>query len=658
MDTIGFTPFLSTTFSRVTNTLSRDTILANIQRVQRELLLIQEQLASGLRVVRPSMDPVQANLAMDFQLKIRKTEQFMQNANVGVRRLSISDSTLEEMNQIINRANEIILTQVQSTSTSATRELAATEVNDLLIRAIGLANTSFEDRYIFAGASAETPPFLMAGGAVAFVGDTQEINLNVSEGISTPSNLSADAAFGVLSEEIKGIDLTTFQTIDLNPAVRSATRLSSLNTGRGVTPGSISITGSGTAIVNISLAENLGDVIDLINASTSITGVSASINPANNGLQLDRAGGGVIVVEEVSGGTTASELGIYTGSTGIPSPLVGLDLDPIVTEDTLLGDLNGGAGFDTAGIVIINAAPDTTYRLSATTIFALTNSVGNLLRSINSAGVYVEAGINSSKSGIDIFSRLSGARLTITETTGSTASDFGLLSTLLRAPLSTLNDGKGIATVDGDDLKIVRKDGVEVSFDLDKATNLRDVVNLIDMDPFLSATLSADCIVITDTSIGPNDLVIYNANGSFAATNLGIEGRVANAGPAVPLTLSGTQLTYVGVQVEGIFTALIELKSALLENDTSRIGAVQGLFNKAQQRLLDARATLGARITGLELMRNRLEFQKIELTKFLSEVRDIDIAEAATRLQLQQNALQAGLAVAARILQISILNFL
>ncbi|OHB76981.1 MAG: hypothetical protein A2Z34_03725 [Planctomycetes bacterium RBG_16_59_8] len=404
----------------------------------------------------------------------------------------------------------------------------------------------------------------------------------------------------------------------------------------------------------------MGDVVDLINARTSVTGVSASLNGAQDGILLTRAGGGLIVVDEVNGGRTASQLGVYTGSGGSVSPLTGSDINPVVTKDTLLSDLYGGAGIGTSGISIANATADSTF--SATlgpSVFGLTSTVETLLNAVNGSGTYAYAAINDEGTGIDIFSRLSGGRLTISEAsaTGTTATDLGLLSTLARAKLSELNGGVGVDSVDGFDLKIRRKDGGEIFIDVDNATTVQDVVNAIDSDPFLTAIINvAGGIEVTDTSSGAGNFRVENYNGSYAAANLGIEGVVTNAPGS--LTISGAALTYVGVQPEGLFTALVALRNALMSNDPQGIGSAQKVLDSAQEKVLGARSKVGALVAGLEMTANRLEYENTELQKMMSDVKDIDFAEAATRLQLQQTILEAGMAVAARILQTSLLNYL
>lgn len=646
------TPFVSSTFSRVSSVLSRNVILGNTRRVEEELLRVQEQLATGLRILRPSDDIVASNRVLDFTTRISRDDQFLRNIERGLARLNTSDVSLGALNDVAVRAKEIALQQIQSTATSTSRQNAATEVAALLQQAVNLGNTQFEDRFLFAGSRSEAAPFLFVGDAVAFVGDVRSLQADVADGLRATTNVTADV-LGVLSDEIRGVDLTagpTFlQPIDMNPAVSLTTRLSALNGGEGVRLGSIQVAGTGSATIDLRIAESVGDVIDLINAQSGTTGVTAAISPTLDGLRL--TSGAPITVQEVGGGATAADLGIL--ATAAASPFDGTDLDPNVTEDTLLADLFAGAGIDPAGLTITNSTPNSTFTATfGAATFGAGATVGRVLNDLNSANVFVDARISESNRGIDVLSRLSGGRLTIAESGGTTAADLGILSTLARSRIQELNGGLGVGSVDGFDLRITKKDGTQVFFDVDSATNVQALVDAIDGDPGLTAAIVAGGVEVTDVTGGGGPLVIENFNGSFAATNLGIAGTTAG------VTISGTPLTFVGVQPEGLFTALLQLRDALTANDPFGINRAAEILDSAQAKLLGARSEAGARVSSLKLTENRLGNEKVELEKLVSSTRDIDMAEAATRFQIQQTVLEASLSVAARILQTSLLNFL
>jgi flagellar hook-associated protein 2 len=100
----------------------------------------------------------------------------------------------------------------------------------------------------------------------------------------------------------------------------SSQSLASLNSGAGVAPGSISITdrAGNSATLDLSDAENLQDVVDIINRNDDIS-VEAGFNSAGTGLVLRDTSGslsGTLRVQEVGGGTTAADLGILGSGTG------------------------------------------------------------------------------------------------------------------------------------------------------------------------------------------------------------------------------------------------------------------------------------------------------------------------------------------------------
>ncbi|MDO8632171.1 MAG: flagellar filament capping protein FliD, partial [Phycisphaerales bacterium] len=94
--------------------------------------------------------------------------------------------------------------------------------------------------------------------------------------------------------------------------VSRQTNLADLNGGRGVSPGALRITASNGAIYQISLASNLkdvGQVIDAINGATPDT-IEARINDTGDGIVvIDNSGGtGRLTIENRDGGAAASDL--------------------------------------------------------------------------------------------------------------------------------------------------------------------------------------------------------------------------------------------------------------------------------------------------------------------------------------------------------------
>jgi flagellar hook-associated protein 2 len=155
--------------------------------------------------------------------------------------------------------------------------------------------------------------------------------------------------------------------------VSQNTTLSSYNGGKGVTPGTFSITTASGATTTVNLAQGtftrIGDVIGAINAKN--IGVTASINANGNGLLLTdtTTGAGHLTVKNVTG-TTASDLNI--SGTAAASTIDGAmektiqvtGTDTLATVQTKIQAL----GFGVAANIINDGSAQTPYHLSVTAL--------------------------------------------------------------------------------------------------------------------------------------------------------------------------------------------------------------------------------------------------------------------------------------------------
>jgi len=128
--------------------------------------------------------------------------------------------------------------------------------------------------------------------------------------------------------------------------------LKTLNGGNGVS----SVTGDDFQItqrdgnsfnVDISGAETLQEVINLINSATGNTAVTASYDREGNGILLTDSSGGTgnFSVTALNGSSAASDLGILKSVDA--DTIEGDDLNPqYIARCTRLDDLNGGQGVD------------------------------------------------------------------------------------------------------------------------------------------------------------------------------------------------------------------------------------------------------------------------------------------------------------------------
>lgn len=107
------------------------------------------------------------------------------------------------------------------------------------------------------------------------------------------------------------------------------------------------------------------------------------------------------------------------------------------------------------------------------------------------------------------------------------------------------------------------------------------------------------------------------------------------------------------------FAAVTSAIQDLQTGDTTNLSNVTiGQVQSAVDNVLTIRAGMGAKIKRLELAENRFEEAKVEYTKHISDLEDVDIAETVMNLKMQESVYRASLAVNARILQPTLIDFM
>lgn len=109
---------------------------------------------------------------------------------------------------------------------------------------------------------------------------------------------------------------------------------------------------------------------------------------------------------------------------------------------------------------------------------------------------------------------------------------------------------------------------------------------------------------------------------------------------------------------DNIFRVLDDLVSALKSGDQLEVSNILGRIDTANDRFLEARADIGARLNRIELAQSRLQDIGVNLQTLQSKTEDADIAEVITNLKTDENVYQSSLSVGAKIISVSLVDFL
>ncbi len=188
-----------TSIFRTTQNVIASQVLENLQQSMEKMQNYQLQLSSGKRVSKPSDDPSAAVASMLYRSDQQRNEQYVRNAQDGVGWLGTADSTLMTISDVLGRIRELMLTGVNGTQDNESRAAIAKEIETAKQTLVGLANTSYQERPIFAGTAnpgGQIPPTDTYTAVGAFNGNTEPVFRTIGPGAQVQVNLSGPAVFG------------------------------------------------------------------------------------------------------------------------------------------------------------------------------------------------------------------------------------------------------------------------------------------------------------------------------------------------------------------------------------------------------------------------------------------------------------------------------
>lgn len=332
--------------------------------------------------------------------------------------------------------------------------------------------------------------------------------------------------------------------------------------------------------------------------------------------------------------------------------------------------LGSGEALDLShGLIVTNGDHSQTFDASAL------ETVEDLLNLFNGANLGLAAEINSTRDGIDLRSRLSGADLTIGENGGTLATQLGIRSYQTSTRLDDLNRGVGVPTANdpaNNDLLITARDGTQLAINLSTAKTVQDVINLINGNSSnntgttqVVARLAATgngIELVDQSSVTTGDLVVSAVEGSQAAQYLGFVASDQSQSSSHATDSDGNYVLQsddrMTVEADGVFNTLIRLKQALEDNNTEEIGRSIERLDTDIQRVSFAKSEIGSRLQSLDVIGTNLQDENVQLKSALSIDQDVDMVEAISNLTARQYSLQASLKSAALLMQLSLLNFI
>lgn len=172
---------------RIASSMLFDAGVSAINKQWTTLLHLQQQVATGRRILTPADDPVGAARALEVTQSRDILTQFATNQQNANSALGLEDAQLAGVNDLFARIKELAVQAGNGTLSASDRRSIAFELRARYDELLGLANAADgQGLYIFSGYMGSTRPFagtvdfLNAGNEIIYDGDDGQRRLQVS----------------------------------------------------------------------------------------------------------------------------------------------------------------------------------------------------------------------------------------------------------------------------------------------------------------------------------------------------------------------------------------------------------------------------------------------------------------------------------------------
>jgi flagellar hook-associated protein 3 FlgL len=276
--------------------------IANLGRLSDQLNGLQEQVASGKKPIKPSIDPIEMSklsAAKDLQAGLSRYRGNMTRIE---NRLSETDVALGQVQNVMIRIKELAIQATNDTLNAQDRLSIQKEVAEHKRFLVGLGNSrDAQGQALFGGYMTNSDPFEIGlDGSVSYSGDDGMHSLPVSASLSISTGIDGASSFmriqtaqgpksvfDIVREFETALETSAHYQTDVNVTSAEGALLS-FDIGRQPEPQSLRIEGAtGSADITVTMVSGaMQPMIEAINAESANTGVVAEASEDGNGIVL------------------------------------------------------------------------------------------------------------------------------------------------------------------------------------------------------------------------------------------------------------------------------------------------------------------------------------------------------------------------------------
>lgn len=195
---------------RVTQSMMNTQLLRNISNNLSRMNTLQNQLSTGMKINKPSDDPVGITFALRYRSELDANDQYTKNVSSSVSMLEYTDTTIGQAGDIMQRARELLIKGANGALEQTSLDAIKVEVAQLYNQMVEIGNSQFNGKQVFNGELTGDKPYPAMGvdGTVDLLADppllkafqvssdTGTIKYELSAGMKLGVNITGNEVFG------------------------------------------------------------------------------------------------------------------------------------------------------------------------------------------------------------------------------------------------------------------------------------------------------------------------------------------------------------------------------------------------------------------------------------------------------------------------------
>lgn len=208
---------------RISTNYQYDSLQFDIQNAQSRLARLTLRLSSGKRIDDPSDDPTGVSQAISMRSLRSQMDQFAANLKTAKAGLGTTESTLSDLNSMLQSAYQIGVGGANGAMDQAGRSAMADQIASIQARMVELANAQGPTgKYLFAGQKTTTKPYAVVANALVYSGDANSVSVEAGPGRRLPIGVPGEPLFSTtyasleqLKNDLAGGQIGAISTTDL-----------------------------------------------------------------------------------------------------------------------------------------------------------------------------------------------------------------------------------------------------------------------------------------------------------------------------------------------------------------------------------------------------------------------------------------------------------